>query len=54
MEASVRWHTAGRPLVYLAETPSSALLEILVHLEADDDDRPDSCQLLKGVRLFCV
>ncbi|HEY6852191.1 MAG TPA: RES family NAD+ phosphorylase [Terracidiphilus sp.] len=54
MEASARWHTAGRPLVYLAETPSSALLEILVHLEADDDDRPDSCQLLKGVRLFCV
>lgn len=47
MEASARWHTAGRPLVYLAETPSSALLEILVHLEADDDDRPDNYQLLK-------
>jgi RES domain-containing protein len=47
MEASARWHTAGRPVVYLAETPSSALLEILVHLEADEDDRPDSYQLLK-------
>jgi RES domain-containing protein len=47
MEASARWHTAGRPLVYLAESPSSALLEILVHLEAEEDDRPDSYQLLK-------
>ena len=47
MEASARWHTAGRPLVYLAEGPSSALLEILVHLEAEEDDRPDRYQLLK-------
>jgi RES domain-containing protein len=47
MEASARWHTAGRPLVYLAESPSSALLEILVHLEADEDNRPDSYRLLK-------
>ena len=47
MEASVRWHAAGRPLVYLEETPSSALLKILVQLEGDDDDRPDSYQLLK-------
>jgi RES domain-containing protein len=47
MEASARWHSAGRPLVYLAESPSSALLEILVHLEAEEDDRPDSYQLLK-------
>jgi RES domain-containing protein len=47
LEASARWHTAGRPIVYLAENPSSALLEILVHLEADEDDRPDSYQILK-------
>jgi RES domain-containing protein len=47
MEASARWHIAGRPLVYLAESPSSALVEILVHLEADEDNRPDSYQLLK-------
>jgi RES domain-containing protein len=47
LETSARWHTAGRPIVYLAETPSSALLEILVHLEADEDDRPDSYQILK-------
>lgn len=47
IEASARWHTAGRPIVYLAENPSSALLEILVHLEADEEDRPDSYQVLK-------
>src|ERR1700729_3258228 len=47
MEASARWHTAGRPIVYLAESPSSALLEILVHLEVDEDDRPDTYQILK-------
>ena len=47
MEASARWHTAGRPVVYLAENPSSALLEVFVHLEADEEDRPDTYQLLK-------
>ena len=47
MVASARWHTAGRPVVYLAENPSSALLEMLVHLEVDEDHRPDNYQLLK-------
>ncbi|MDT7811059.1 MAG: hypothetical protein QOJ42_975 [Acidobacteriaceae bacterium] len=47
MEASARWHTAGRPVVYLAENPSSALLEVFVHLEADEGDRPDTYHLLK-------
>lgn len=45
--ASARWHTAGQPIVYLAESPSSALLEVFVHLEIDEDHRPDSYQLLK-------
>ncbi len=47
MQASARWHTAGRPVVYLAESPSSALLEILVHLELDEAHRPDTYQMLK-------
>lgn len=47
MQASARWHTAGRPVVYLAENPSAALLEILVHLEVDEEHRPDTYQLLK-------
>jgi RES domain-containing protein len=45
--ASARWHTAGQPIVYLAENPSSALLEVLVHLETDEDHRPDTYKLLK-------
>lgn len=45
--ASARWHTQGRPIVYLAETPSGALTEVLVHLELDPDNMPDSYKLLK-------
>lgn len=45
--AGGRWHTAGRPVVYLAGTPAGALLEILVHLEVDQEDLPDTLQLLK-------
>ena len=47
MLASARWHTAGRPIVYLAETPAGALLEVLVHLELDEAHRPATYQLLR-------
>ena len=47
LQASARWHTAGHPVVYLAENPASALLEILVHLETDLDHLPDRYQLLR-------
>ena len=30
-----RWHTRGRRVVYCAQSPSAALLEILVHFEID-------------------
>lgn len=29
-----RWHSRGRPVVYLAESAAGALLEVLVHIEA--------------------
>ncbi|KPA90456.1 MULTISPECIES: RES family NAD+ phosphorylase [Pseudomonas] len=45
--ASGRWHSAGRPVVYLAGTPAGAMLEILVHLEVDQEDFPQTLQLLK-------
>lgn len=45
--AAARWHSQGRPIVYLAETPSAALLEILVHLETEESERPDRYRLLK-------
>ncbi|APA90455.2 RES family NAD+ phosphorylase (plasmid) [Paraburkholderia sprentiae WSM5005] len=46
--AAGRWHFAGQPVVYLAEHPAAALLEILVHLEIGSPaDLPDTYQLLR-------
>lgn len=45
--ASGRWHHAGRPVVYLADSPASAMLEVLVHLEIDTEDIPDNLRLLR-------
>ena len=42
-----RWHTKGRPIVYCSEDPSTALLETLVHIEIDAEDRPKIFQVLK-------
>ena len=39
-----RWHSAGRPIVYCAESPAGALVEHLVHL--DWDLLPSTFQLL--------
>jgi RES domain-containing protein len=46
--ASARWHTQGRLIVYLAETPTGALTEVLVHLELDLDNLPSTYKLLKA------
>ena len=46
--ASARWHTEGRRVVYLAETPAGALLEHLVHLELNPARLPKSYRLLKA------
>ena len=40
LEASARWHTAGRAVVYAAESLSLAALEILVHLKQTTDLQP--------------
>ena len=42
-----RWHSKGRPIVYLADWPATSLLEVLVHLEVNVEDLPDSFSLLK-------
>jgi RES domain-containing protein len=42
-----RWHPLGNPIVYLSEHPALALLEVMVHLEIDREDLPDTFQLLK-------
>src|SRR3954465_12898382 len=46
LRASGRWHTKGRRIVYLADQPASALLEILVHFEIDEEDFPTNYQLI--------
>ncbi len=44
--ASGRWHLRGNAVVYLADHPASALLEVLVRLEVDVDELPTGYQLL--------
>ncbi|MGH9382506.1 MAG: RES family NAD+ phosphorylase [Thermoanaerobaculia bacterium] len=44
--ASGRWHHAGRPIVYTAETPAGAIVEYRVHLEIDPEDIPRDAKLL--------
>jgi len=36
LRAAGRWHHAGLPIVYLAESPAAALLEVCVHTSAND------------------
>jgi len=47
LETSARWHSQGRPIVYLAESVPGALLEVLVHLELSPVRLPKSYRLLK-------
>jgi RES domain-containing protein len=47
--ATGRWHDQGNPIVYCTDHPSTALLEVLVHV--DPDQLPDGFQLLK---IYCA
>lgn len=43
-----RWHHRGRPIVYLAESPAAALLEVLVHVQVSHlGELPLNYQLLE-------
>jgi RES domain-containing protein len=44
---AARWHSQGSRVVYLAESPSAAMLEMIVHMEFDIDDLPDEFTLLE-------
>jgi RES domain-containing protein len=44
---SGRWNTAGSPVVYLAESPPGALIEILVHLELHENELPPGYTLVR-------
>ena len=47
MRTPGRWHTRGRRVVYCAQSPAAALLEIVVHFEVDIQDLPVRYRLLK-------
>jgi RES domain-containing protein len=48
LRAGGRWHFPGQPVVYLAEHPALAFLEVLVHHEVSRiEDLPKYYQLLK-------
>ena len=47
MRTPGRWHTRGRRVVYCAQSPAAALLEILVHFEIDIQDLPVRYRRLK-------
>lgn len=36
LKAGGRWHYPGQPIVYLSESPASALLEVCVHTASND------------------
>jgi RES domain-containing protein len=42
-----RWSSLGRRVVYLAESPAGAMLEVLVHLKDRDDQLPATFSLLE-------
>ncbi len=44
LRTSARWHTIGRRIVYCAPNPATALVEVLVHIEIDVTDLPDTLQ----------
>ena len=47
LRAAARWHNRGRPIVYLAESPPGALIEVLLHQEiASPAALPDTDRLL--------
>lgn len=45
--AAGRWHTKGHPVVYCSLNPATALLETLVHMEIDSEDRPERFQIVR-------
>ncbi len=44
---SGRWYTKGHPVIYCTLNPATALLETLVHIEIDSEDRPERFQVLR-------
>jgi len=47
LQTAGRWHNRGIPVVYLAESPALAMLEVLVHFECSPDEVPSDFQLME-------
>ncbi len=47
LHGSGRWHSEGRPVVYLAENPALCLLEVRVNLDLPRDLIPEDYELLQ-------
>ncbi len=47
LKTAARWHNKGIPVVYLAESPALAMLEILVHFDMEPEEVPEQYQLLE-------
>ena len=47
LRSSGRWHHRGAPVVYLAENPALAMLEVLVNFELAPGEVPDGYLLLE-------
>jgi RES domain-containing protein len=47
LQTAGRWHNRGIPVVYLAENPALAMLEVLVRFELAPDEVPVNYQLLE-------
>lgn len=46
MYASGRWHTVGRRVLYAAEHPALALVEVLAHLQIPPDRMPTTFRMV--------
>jgi RES domain-containing protein len=47
LRAPGRWHSRGKRIIYAAESPASALLEVMAHAEIDLEDMPAKFRYLE-------
>jgi RES domain-containing protein len=53
LHASGRWHESGLPVVYFAESPAGALLEVCVHTSSNDVPPTYTLLRVEGPDLEC-
>ena len=53
LRSSGRWHEAGSPVVYLAESPAGALIEVCVHTSSNDVPPTYTLLQVQGPDLEC-